>query len=124
MIKRDFYLDQIKDRMWDGNVKVITGIRRGFSVDVGVVKDRKGDSGKTKEIDFVVNNVDKRVYIQSALRIDEREKSDPEIGSLKLTGDFFKKIVVRNDIPATFYDEDGIMHMSLTDLLLDRVNLF
>ena len=28
MIKRDFYLDQIKDRMWDGNVKVITGIRR------------------------------------------------------------------------------------------------
>ena len=29
MIKRDFYLNQIIDRMWDGNIKVITGIRRG-----------------------------------------------------------------------------------------------
>ena len=29
MIQRDFYLKQLKARMWDGNVKVITGIRRG-----------------------------------------------------------------------------------------------
>ena len=29
MIKRDFYLNQIIERMWDGNIKVITGIRRG-----------------------------------------------------------------------------------------------
>ena len=29
MIKRDFYLKQIIERMWDGNIKVITGIRRG-----------------------------------------------------------------------------------------------
>lgn len=28
MIKRDYYLDQIKKREWDGNIKVITGIRR------------------------------------------------------------------------------------------------
>ena len=28
MIKRDFYLNQIIDRMWDGRIKVITGIRR------------------------------------------------------------------------------------------------
>ncbi len=29
MIKRDFYLNQIIERMWDGNIKVITCIRRG-----------------------------------------------------------------------------------------------
>ena len=29
MIKRNFYLNQIIERMWDGNIKVISGIRRG-----------------------------------------------------------------------------------------------
>lgn len=28
MIKRDYYLDKIIERMWDGNIKVITEIRR------------------------------------------------------------------------------------------------
>ena len=99
-------------------------IRRGYSVDVGVVEERQGDDKKAKEIDFVVNHVDKRIYIQSALRIDEQEKADSEIGSLKLTGDFFKKIVIRNDIPTSFYDDGGILHASLIDFLLDRIELF
>ena len=28
MIKRDFYLDQIIQSMWDGQIKVITGLKR------------------------------------------------------------------------------------------------
>ena len=28
MINRDFYLEEIKSSMWDGQVKVITGLRR------------------------------------------------------------------------------------------------
>ena len=28
MINRDYYLNQIISKMWDGNIKVITGIRR------------------------------------------------------------------------------------------------
>ena len=28
MIKRDFYLNRIKHNMWNGEIKVITGIRR------------------------------------------------------------------------------------------------
>ena len=28
MIKRDYYLEKIKDKMWNGAVKIITGIRR------------------------------------------------------------------------------------------------
>ena len=26
MIKRDYYLEKIKDKMWNGSVKIITGI--------------------------------------------------------------------------------------------------
>ena len=28
MIKRDKYLEKMKDKMWNGSVKIITGIRR------------------------------------------------------------------------------------------------
>ena len=28
MLRRDFYLNQIINSMWDGQVKVITGLRR------------------------------------------------------------------------------------------------
>lgn len=99
-------------------------IRRGYSVDVGVVEVRNADSKKMKEIDFVVNNFDKKIYIQSAFRIDDEKKNEAELESLRLTGDFFKKIVIRNDIPTSFYDEDGIMHCKLIDFLLNNVELF
>lgn len=99
-------------------------IRLGYSVDVGIVEDRRNDSKKQKEIDFVVNHFDKRIYIQSAFRMDEEEKINSELDSLKITGDFFKKIIIRNDIPSTFYDDNGIMHVSLTDFLLGKISLF
>lgn len=99
-------------------------IRRGYSVDVGVVEDRRKENTKMKEIDFIVNNFDKKIYIQSALRMDEQGKKETELDSLKLTADFFKKIVIRNDIPTSFYDEDGILHCRLIDFLLNQVELF
>lgn len=99
-------------------------VRRGYSVDVGVVEDRRNETKKLKEIDFVVNDFDKKIYIQSALRMDEQEKKEIELDSLKLTADFFKKIVIRNDIPTSFYDDDGILHCRLIDFLLNQVELF
>ena len=99
-------------------------IRRGYSVDVGVVYDRKSGSNGQKEIDFVINNGDKRVYIQSALRIDTDKKEEAEISSLKLTNDFFKKIVIRMDLPHSFYDEAGVFHCGIVDFLLERVSIF
>lgn len=39
-------------------------LRRGYSVDVGVVADRSDGRNVQKEIDFVVNDADKRIYIQ------------------------------------------------------------
>ncbi len=99
-------------------------IRLGYSVDIGVVEDRRNGLKKQKEIDFIVNYFDKRIYIQSALRMNEEEKANNELDSLKITGDFFKKIIIRNDISKTFYDDFGIMHVSLLDFLLGNVELF
>ena len=99
-------------------------LRRGYSVDVGVVIDRTGGANVQKEIDFVVNDADKKVYIQSAFRMDTDKKETSEPASLILTKDFFKKIIVRMDIPHNFYDDNGIFHCSLIDLLLGRVELF
>lgn len=99
-------------------------IRRGYSVDVGVVVDRKNGTKIQKEIDFVVNDGDRRIYVQSALQMDNTQKEDSELKSLALTGDFFKKVVVRMDIPHNYYDENGIFHCNLIDFLLERVELF
>ena len=69
-------------------------IRRGYSVDVGVVADRSGNCNVQKEIDFVVNDADRRIYVQSALRMESDEKARTEVQSLLLAKDFFKKIVI------------------------------
>jgi len=97
---------------------------RGYSVDVGVVTDRSRGANTQKEIDFVVNDADKKIYIQSAFRMDTDKKSASELTSLLLTKDFFKKIIVRMDIPHSFYDDNGIFHCNLIELLLGRAALF
>lgn len=99
-------------------------LQRGYSVDVGVVYDRTNGGKTQKEIDFVVNDADKKIYIQSAFRMDTEKKESTELLSLLLAKDFFKKIIVRMDIPHSFYDENGVFHCNFIDLLLGRVELF
>ena len=99
-------------------------LRRGYSVDVGVVYDRSEGSNIPKEIDFVVNDGDRKLYIQSAFRMDTEAKQDSELKSLTLTKDFFKKIIIRSDIPHNYYDDDGIYHCNFIDFLLEKVELF
>jgi len=99
-------------------------VRRGYSVDVGVVVDRRNGSNVQKEVDFVVNEGDKKLYIQSSVRMETIEKESAELDSLMLTGDFFRKIIIRMDIPHNFYDDNGIYHCNLIDFLLGKVELF
>lgn len=99
-------------------------LRRGYSVDVGVVYDRSEGSNIPKEIDFVVNDGDRKLYIQSAFRMDTEAKQDSELKSLTLAKDFFKKIIIRSDIPHNYYDDDGIYHCNFIDFLLEKVELF
>lgn len=54
-------------------------IRRGMNVDVGVVEYNTKDANDKKirkqlEVDFVVNQVGRRFYVQSALSIADPEK--------------------------------------------------
>ena len=98
-------------------------ISRGYKVDVGVVIDRKNNQKVQKEIDFIVNNLDRKIYIQSALRIDQKDKMESETRSLKLTGDNFKKVLLRNDIVNSYYDEEGIYNCRLIDFLLGRTDI-
>jgi hypothetical protein len=61
---------------------------------------------------------------KNCIELDTAKKESSGLASLMLTKDFFKKIIVRMDIPHNFYDENGIFHCSLIDLLLGRVELF
>lgn len=99
-------------------------LRRGYSVDVGVVTDRADGKNQQREIDFVVNDVDKKIYIQSAFQMDTDKKVSSESASLMLAKDFFKKIIIRMDISHNFYDDNGIFHCNLIDFLLGRTELF
>lgn len=99
-------------------------VLRGYSVDVGMVLERKNNEKNQREIDFVVNDGDKRIYIQSAYQIDTEQKESTELQSMKLTGDFFRKIVIRLDIPHNYYDDNGFFHCNLMDFLLGNIELF
>ena len=92
---------------------------RGYSVDVGVVEEKTSKTRKQREIDFIVNYGDKKLYIQSAYEIPTEEKENSETASLKLTGDFFQKIVIQRDIVGQYTDESGIIHYNIIDFLLD-----
>lgn len=101
---------------------------RGFNVDVGVIMqyetNEKGTSiRKQLEIDFVCNQGSKRYYIQSAYAIPDQAKMEQEQRSLMLTGDFFKRIIITKDTPAPYYNESGVLIMSVYDFLLNENSL-
>lgn len=98
-------------------------IRRGYSVDVGVVELTQMRDGKKQqsqyEIDFVVNTGHERVYIQTALNVDSVEKRNQETFSMKNSGDFFRKIVILDGNAKASTDDDGIMYVGVIPFLLD-----
>ena len=101
---------------------------RGFNVDVGIIMqydtNEKGNSiRKQLEIDFVCNQGSKRYYIQSAYAIPDQAKMEQEQRSLMLTGDFFKRIIITKDTPAPYYNESGVLIMSVYDFLLNENSL-
>ena len=117
-IKRDRYLNLLIRKQHNGLIKVITGMRRcgksyllfnlfkdyllsegieGSHIMENIIFNEKGNSiRKQLEIDFVCNKGFKRYYIQSAYAIPDQAK----MGSLMLTGDFFKRIIIIKDAPA------------------------
>ena len=97
---------------------------RGYNVDVGVVQiAEKNSDGKVSrkqlEVDFVCNLGSSRLYIQSAYSMPDEEKQKQEIRPFKNIDDSFKKIIVTKDIVLPYYDENGVLIVSIYDFLLD-----
>ena len=103
-------------------------MRRGYSVDVGVVEvTRANEQGKKQqsqyEIDFIVNTGKEKIYIQSALNIDTEDKRKQETFSLKNSGDFFRKIVIVDGNTKQWTDEAGITYVGVIPFLLEEAGL-
>lgn len=98
---------------------------RGYQVDVGMVELREMVDGKQTqhqyEIDFVATNGRERYYIQSAYRLDNDEKREQELMSLKKVDDSFRKFVIVGDDIARYVDDLGITYIGLFDFLLNPI---
>ena len=97
---------------------------RGYSVDVGVVpvaeRDQDGNvRRKQLEVDFVCNLGSSRYYIQSAYSLPDEAKRDQEIRPFRKIDDSFRKMIITKDIVQPFYDDYGILTVSIYDFLLD-----
>lgn len=102
-------------------------IRRGFTVDVGVVEvDEKIDNKiirKQLEVDFIAKFLNNKYYIQSTISIEDSKVKKREIKPLLAIRDMFPKIVIVRDNMVSFYDDNGIYYISLKEFLL-KDNIF
>lgn len=97
--------------------------KRGFRVDVGklmvVEQDKNGKQVKKQlEVDFICRKGSKKYYIQSAYSLETEEKMVQEIRPYTKINDSFKKLVITSNTPKPFYNDDGILIMSVFDFLL------
>ena len=110
------------------NVIYLELLKRGFSVDVGIVETSKRNAEEKivrnyAEVDFIANRGNNKFYIQSAFAMDTEEKQAQEKNSLLNIKDFFKKIIVVKDDIKRKRDENGIVTMSIYDFLLDETSI-
>jgi len=107
------------------NVIYVELLRRGYSVDVGVVDavartaDGRQERRKT-EIDFIVNGPSGKVYIQSALSLDSEEKANQEKASFRRSGDFFARLIVTAGLEELWTDNEGISYVGVIPFLSDE----
>ena len=97
-------------------------ITRGYQVDVGVVEiSEKNENNnfvrKQLEVDFVCNLGYERIYIQSALNIDDIVKKEQEEKSLIKIYDNFRTIIVVKENIRKWKDENGILIIGLKEFL-------
>ena len=110
------------------NVIYLELIKRGFSVDVGIVETTKrNEEGKIvrnyAEVDFIANRGNNKFYIQSAFTMETEKKQKQEKNSLLNIKDFFKKIIIVKDDIKRKRDENGIITISIYDFLLDEESI-
>lgn len=103
-------------------------LRRGYNVDVGVVEvnetNEKGVRSKPQyEVDFVCNQGNKRIYVQSAFEMQDSAKEKQERKSLLNINDSFKKVIILGDVSKPRMDDNGIIAMGIFYFLLNEDSL-
>ena len=102
-------------------------IRRGYSVDVGVVEIEHVHAGtrelRQHEVDFVVNTGFEKVYVQSAYGMSDPWQAAREMLPLMKTGDAFRRMVVTDGNSRLWTDENGVSHVGIIPFLLDAAIL-
>lgn len=98
---------------------------RRYSIDVGMVEvwHTKADGTKERlrlEIDFIVNIIPEKVYIQSAMIMPSTQKKDQELRSLLSVQDSFRKVIIVAHGYASGVNEDGVHIIPLFDFLLNN----
>ena len=78
---------------------------------------------KALEIDFIARKGTEKYYIQSALNMDDPEKQEAELKSLRAIRDSFKKIVISKSYGKSWVDEEGILRINMIDFLMDADSL-
>lgn len=107
---------------------------RGYLVDVGIVRvkeisDRLDKNGnpiyddRDLEVDFVASKGGRRVYIQTALSIDNSEKKEQEYRPLRRAPGAFKRIIVAGKDGKPYYTGEGFLRMGLLPFLMDQSSL-
>lgn len=102
---------------------------RGYHVDVGSLtiiensKNSKTAKKKQLEVDFICSKGSKKYYIQSAYLLETEEKTAQELRPLLKIPNSFKKIIITSNTPKPFYNEEGILIMSVYDFLLNAKSL-
>lgn len=96
---------------------------RGYSVDVGRVQVRiKNAAGNFQvsflESDFVINDADRRAYIQVTEGLDDAGKKEQEMKSLLHIRDGFPKIILVNQNIPEYHTEEGIHIIPIRKFLL------
>ena len=98
-------------------------VARGLNVDVGMIdvvsgtKDGRRER-KQLEIDFIVNDGRKKLYIQSVYKLADGAKREQETRGLRRIPDSFGKLVIVDGIQPFYTDEHGISYVSLMDFLM------
>lgn len=93
------------------NIVYIELLRRGYDVKVGDING--------KEVDFVCNKVDRKIYIQVAYLLSGKETVKREFGSLRAIGDDYEKYVLSMD--NLDFSNAGIKHMNIIEFLKNDI---
>lgn len=98
---------------------------RGYAVDVGMLEIRETNKDskivkKQKEIDFIARQGSKEYYIQVMDTIPNGQHGENEYNNLLKVPGSFKKIAVINEYFKAYWDNSGILIISVEEFLLNQ----